>query len=67
VIVNRDNVLVGVFDVANATGDPNARLWHVVNVQIDAAGNVTAQPVQQFTNGDGFNVLSPPYGNKTRR
>ena len=67
VIVNRDDVLIGVFDVSAATGDPNARLWHVVNVQIDGAGNATAVPVQQFTNGDNFVVLSPPYGTKPLR
>lgn len=67
VIVNRDGQLLGVFDVSAATGDPNLRLWHVVNVQIDAAGNATVQPVQQFTSGDNFVVLSPSYGPKPPR
>jgi hypothetical protein len=67
VIVNRDAQLLGAFDVTAATGDPTLRLWHVVNVQIDAAGNVTVQPVQQFTNGDSLVVLRPPYGAKPPR
>ena len=67
VIVNLDARLLGVFDVSDASGDPNLRLWHVVNVQLDAAGNVTVQPVQQFTSGDTVTVLAPPYGTKPRR
>lgn len=67
VIVNRDGLLLGVFDVAAAAGDPNLRLWHVANVQLDAAGNATIQPVQQFTAGDSFVVLAPPYGPKPPR
>ena len=67
VIVNLDSQLLGVFDVTNAVGDPNARLWHVVNVQLDAAGNATVVPVQQFTNGDNLTVLAPPYGPKPPR
>jgi hypothetical protein len=67
VIVTLDSRLLGVFDVSAASGDPNLRLWHVVNVQLDAAGNVAVQPVQQFTSGDDFTVLSPPYGTKPRR
>ena len=67
VIVNRDAQLLGVFDVANATGDPNLRLWHVVNIQLDAAGNAVVVQVQQFTAGDSVTVLSPPYGAKPVR
>jgi hypothetical protein len=68
VIVNRDAQLLGTFDVANATGDPNPELWHVVNTEIDAAGNVTGlQAIQQCTPGDSVFVLSPPYGGKTPR
>ena len=68
VIVNRDSQLLGIFEVAAATGDPNARLWHVVNVTLDAAGNPTVVPVQQFTNGDSLTVLVvPPYGTKPAR
>ena len=67
VIVNRDGVLLGVFDISGATGDPNLLLWHVVNVQIDEAGNVTVVPIQSFTNGDSSTVLSVPYGPKPRR
>lgn len=67
VIVNRDAQLLGIFDVTAATGDPNARLWHVVNVTLDAAGNATVVPIQQFTTGDSLTVLAPPYGTKPRR
>jgi uncharacterized protein YfaP (DUF2135 family) len=66
-IVNLDSRLLGVFDVSAASGDPNLRLWHVVNVQLDAAGNVTVQPVQQFTSGGTVTVLAAPYGTKPRR
>lgn len=68
VIVNRDAQLLEVFEVTAATGDPNSRLWHVVNVTLDAAGNATVVPVQQFTNGDTLTVLVvPPYGTKPVR
>ena len=68
VIVNQGNQLIGVFDVANAVGDPNLPLWHVVNVQIDATGNVVGLvPVQQFTGGTPATVLAPPYGAKPVR
>jgi uncharacterized protein YfaP (DUF2135 family) len=67
VIVNLDARLLGVFDVSAASGDPNLRLWHVMNVQLDAAGNVTVQPVQQFTAGGTVTVLTPPYGTKRPR
>ena len=68
VIVNQGTQLVGVFDVANAAGDANLPLWHVVNVQIDATGAVVGVvPVQQFTVGDAVTVLSPPYGAKPPR
>jgi hypothetical protein len=44
----------------------------VVNVQLDAGGNVTFQPIQIFTNGTNppgppFTVLAPPYGGKPYR
>ena len=68
VIVNQGNQLIGVFDVANAAGDPNLPLWHVVNIQIGAAGNVVGmQAVQQFTVGNPVTVLSTPPGAKPPR
>lgn len=68
VVVNLGSQLLGVFDVANAAGDPNLPLWHVVNVTLDAAGNATVVPVQQFTAGSPVTVLSTPYGGgKPRR
>jgi hypothetical protein len=67
VIVNKDATLLRVFDVSDATGDPNLALWYVTNLQVDAAGNVTVVPVQQFTNGDLSTILRPPYGSKPPR
>jgi hypothetical protein len=67
VIVNTDATLLRVFEVADATGDPNLPLWYVTNLQVDAAGNVTVVPVQQFTNGDLSTILRPPYGSKPPR
>jgi hypothetical protein len=62
VIVNTSTQVLGTFDVGAATGDPSLDLWYVVNLQIDAAGNVTAVPQQRFTAGDSFVVLSPANG-----
>jgi hypothetical protein len=67
VIVNRDAAPLGTFEVTGATGDPTLPLWHVVNLQVDAAGNVTVAPIQQFTAGDLSTILSPPYGSKPAR
>ena len=68
VIVNKDTQLLGEFSVSGASGDPRLELWYVFNVQIDAAGNATMTPVQQFVNDAGqgsFQVLvAPPYGPK---
>jgi len=70
VIINNNAQLLGVFDVNNANGDPALELWYVVNLEVDAVGNVTLVPVQQFTNGSGqgsFTILAPPYGSKPVR
>ena len=67
VIVNLGAQLLGVFDVTNAVGDPNQRLWHVVNVTLDAAGNAVVVPVQQFKAGEAIDPLAPPYGTKPPR
>jgi hypothetical protein len=68
VVVNKDTQFLGVFDVSAASGNPQEELWYVVNVQIDAAGNVTLVSVQQFVDDAGqgsFQVLvAPPYGQK---
>jgi hypothetical protein len=69
VVVNKDGQQLGIFDVSGANGDPSLELWYVLNIQIDAAGNVTLVPVQQFTNDAGqgsFQILAPPYGSKPR-
>lgn len=64
VVVTKDSQLLGTFPVGNASGDSSEELWHVVNLQVTAGGDVTVTPVQQFTNGDGLTVLRPPYGPK---
>jgi hypothetical protein len=64
VVVNNSTQAFGAFDVGAASGDPTLDLWYVVNLQIDAAGNVTAVSQQRFTAGDSIVVLSPPYGTK---
>jgi uncharacterized protein YfaP (DUF2135 family) len=66
VVVTKDSQLLGTFLVGNASGDASEELWHVVNLQVTAAGDVTLTPVQQFTNGDGLTILRPPYGPKER-
>ena len=66
VVVTRDSQLLGSFQVGGAAGDASEELWHVVNLQVTAAGDVTLAPVQQFSNGDGLTVLRPPYGPKPR-
>jgi uncharacterized protein YfaP (DUF2135 family) len=45
------------WNVANASGNPADDLWHVVNMTIDANGNVTRTDVQTFQAGDSNTVL----------
>ena len=47
---------IGRFDVVNATG-PEDDLWHVVDLTIDANGNVVPLVVQTFQPGDQNAVL----------
>ena len=48
---------LGRFDVSNATGNQSDDLWHVVNITIDAAGNVVRNDVQVLQAGDSSIVL----------
>jgi hypothetical protein len=45
------------YDVVNATGSPTDWLWHVVDLTIDASGNVVRNDVQTFQAGDSSTVL----------
>lgn len=38
---------IGQYSVADATGDPALDIWQVVNITVDAAGNITHTSVQQ--------------------
>lgn len=62
--VSRDGQILATFDVGAAAGNPNLDLWHIVNLQLTANGDLTIVPVQQFVPGDGVTVLAPPYGSK---
>lgn len=57
VTVMRGGTQLGVYNVANASGTSTLRLWRSVNLTIDASGNVTLTPVQQFVNGGSSTVL----------
>ena len=57
VTVTRDGQQLGVYDVATASGDSMLGLWRAVNLTIDASGNVTLTPVQQFASGGSSSVL----------
>jgi uncharacterized protein YfaP (DUF2135 family) len=48
---------LGSYDVANATGSPADDLWHVVDLTIDASGNVTLHAVQTLQPGVWSDVL----------
>jgi uncharacterized protein YfaP (DUF2135 family) len=45
------------WDVVNAAGDPADDLWHVVNIDIDANGNVTRTNIETFQAGIFSDVL----------
>ena len=45
------------FDVANASGDPSLDVWRVANLTVDASGNVSITPVQQFTSGEAQTIF----------
>jgi hypothetical protein len=51
---------IGVFPAAAATGDPRLDIWYVVNLTIDAAGNIAQAPVQRFMSGSEVTVLGLP-------
>ena len=49
---------IGQYSVADATGDPALDIWQVVNITVDAAGNVTHTSVQQvFAEGTDTTVF----------
>jgi hypothetical protein len=63
-VITQGGGQLGVFTAATATGDPDLDVWYVVRLTIDAAGNVTQAPVQQFVSGDETTILSVPAGTR---
>jgi uncharacterized protein YfaP (DUF2135 family) len=57
VTVTRGGQQLGVYDVANASGDSALTLWRSVNLTVDASGNVSLTPVQQLVDGGSNTVL----------
>lgn len=67
VVVTNGSQVVDIFEVGDASGDPNQLLWHVVNLQVSSQGALTVTPVQQLSGGGSVTILSPPYGPKRPR
>jgi thermitase len=57
VTVTRGSQQLGAYNVSDADGSPNQSLWRSITLTIDANGNVTLSPIQQFTNGGSSTVL----------
>lgn len=57
VTVYKDSTQIAQFSVNGAGGSSADDLWHVFDLQLDAAGNVTIIPVQSFLPGDSGTVL----------
>jgi uncharacterized protein YfaP (DUF2135 family) len=62
VTVTRGDQQLGVYNVSGASGSSNQSIWRSVNLTIDASGNVTLAPTQQFSNGGSSTVLRVPEG-----
>jgi hypothetical protein len=57
VTVTRGGQQVGVYEATSASGNAALTLWRAINLTIDASGNVSLAPVQQFLSGDSNTVL----------
>lgn len=57
ITVTRGGQQLGVYEVASASGTSTLGLWRAVNLTVDASGNVTLTPVQQFASGGSSTVL----------
>jgi thermitase len=57
VTVTRGGQQLGAYEVANASGSSALTLWRSVNLTVDASGNVSLAPVQQFVSGGSTTVL----------
>jgi len=55
--VTRGGKELGSYSVADAEGTSTMPLWQVVTVTVDANGQATLTPVQQFLNGNAGTVL----------
>jgi len=57
ITVTRGGQQLGVYEVASASGTSTLGLWRAVNLTVDASGNATLTPVQQFASGGSSTVL----------
>lgn len=57
VVVTRGGTELGAYNVSAASGTSTQLLWRSVNLTVDASGNVTLSPVQQFVSGTSGTVL----------
>ena len=57
VAVSRGGSEIGSYNASAASGTSTQLLWRSVNLTIDASGNVTLAPVQQFATGSSGTVL----------
>ena len=58
VTIYKGNSQLATFDVNSVSGDPSLDIWRVANLTVDAAGNVSITPVQQFTSGTSTTIFS---------
>jgi uncharacterized protein YfaP (DUF2135 family) len=57
ITVTRGGQQLGAYDVASASGTNTLPLWQAVTLNVDASGNVSLAPVQQFVSGGSSSVL----------
>ena len=51
---------IQVFSPDSASGDSNHDYWHVFNLEVDVNGDVSVQPVQQFSMNESAPALGAP-------
>jgi uncharacterized protein YfaP (DUF2135 family) len=57
IVVSRNGAELGSYNASAASGTASQSIWRSVNVTVDASGNVSLTPVQQFTTGTSGTVL----------
>ena len=57
VTVSRAGTTLGSYNASAASGTSTRLIWRSVNLTIDASGNVSLTPVQQFVNGSSGTIL----------